>query len=1692
MIAPFSTVLAHYERGRFLDAWAAGQEAGPLASWPAVEPLLLAGRLALRLGAARLARLLIARAHRACRDHPGAQYHRLMHVHERRGAFVAWRERCRLGRPGDDDANTLADYYGQCALLLGSLRDFPSAEEQLRLARAARPDRVYWHVERVHLFMLEDRHAEATAAAEAGLALRDCYLPSILSAAQCFLVMGRNDDALALLSRAAGEMQSGEVAALHVRVLLKGRRLDEAGAALDQLEALTPLKEPDMVSAVARQRAEIALRRRDYVAAMAHLNRVTHPFDAAIAANLRTCLVAGAAEPRRVELSVPFVAQHHRTCVPAVLTSISRFWGRPAEHVAVAEEICYDGTPSHSERKWADTHGWRTREFRVDWAAARALIDRGIPFTLTWRGAVAGHLQAVMGYDEATRVLLARDPATTETVEVNAAGLEEQQRAAGPRGMAMVPPERSALLDGLDLPEADLYDRYHALHLALEGHQRDRAVEIRERMAAIAPDHRLTLTALRALAAYDANPHQDRAAIEALLGRYPDDQALQLARLGSLRQVGSREERLAWLEQVAGRPGADPVLSVEYAVELSADERMLEAADWIVRRALRRRPDDAYALFQLGVLRWRSGRHAEAAELYRTAACVDEIREPYARGHFEACRWLGRHEEGLAFLRQRVDRLGARSSEPAVTLFAALETLDRTPEAFALLDDALRTRPDEGALQLFAAGKCAQYGRHDAATAHRAAAAGRVKHVGWLAEAARDARLRGDRRRALDLWREILVTQPLDLAAHFAAAQLLGEVGARQDAADHLRAQCAMFPHHAGLQRMLYQWTEGDPASLREPILRTLAAIDPADGWTQRELALNLLTQNRLEEALRTAEAGLDLDTASGAGQAVLGHIHEVAGRPAEADAWYRRAIARNADASAAILGLLDVCGDTLDRRKEALEYVTARLLEQAVYGDGLLALRRAARGVLTPAELLDALRRAHGKREDLWHAWSALIEHLTEMGLTDEALTLARAALARFPTVVPLYLDLARVHRARLEAAERVAVLERCRALDTEGTAVILELADAYVQAGRTPDAERLLEASAQRLPLAAPLRGQLAALLFQRGEQVRAIDALREALRIEPRYEWAWQRLAEWSSARGHATAALDLARGFAESRPGESQPWVQLADLQLSAQRFEGALASAERALQHNPRDLAGHDLRAAALAGLRRFSEAEDACRPAALGDPPPPSLRARAAWVDAQRGDLTSALARMRALLELHPDLTWGWRQVLEWSAARDQHREALQAAQRLSWLEVGNVVPIGWQGELKLRLGDVEGAEAAFRRAMQLQPDYLFAGFRIFDLQRQRLDLDGARRTLEILRPHAPREQIIAAEGALAVAANDQAASLATVRELCCRTDADGTVIASAAERLTAAGWGAQLERALQEATAGPAWHPIVPVAWARSRVRRARSAALHLRWLTGLGAPGKDAVCAMLEALGDQVKAAGGKSANVNWRVSWELLWIRAFCHGRWRGDDTYWGKFGYALLCRGRARAVIRWLRDWRGRRAVEPWMLQNLALALLVRRRDGEARAVLRHLAHAVVPVATLNPPAMIWCSIAACLDGELPLAERLLYATPEDAVAVGERALRRLATTVVEILREAPGRTALTRERRAVLEAARAAAPPRTAGARLVALATWKVARHTGDGWMTVKAWLRLHRLSTWLWWAGLLLLGARLLSVALQG
>ena len=94
----------------------------------------------------------------------------------------------------------------------------------------------------------------------------------------------------------------------------------------------------------------------------------------------------------------------------STLATISRFWNREAEHLTIAELICYDGTPRHRGREWAEQNGFALREFRVTWESTIALLDRGIPFTLTTVEPTNGHMQAVIGYDERRGTILMRDP----------------------------------------------------------------------------------------------------------------------------------------------------------------------------------------------------------------------------------------------------------------------------------------------------------------------------------------------------------------------------------------------------------------------------------------------------------------------------------------------------------------------------------------------------------------------------------------------------------------------------------------------------------------------------------------------------------------------------------------------------------------------------------------------------------------------------------------------------------------------------------------------------------------------------------------------------------------------------------------------------------------------------------------------------------------------------------------------------------------------------------------------------------------------------------------------------------------------------------------------------------------------------------------------------------------------------------
>ena len=176
-----------------------------------------------------------------------------------------------------------------------------------------------------------------------------------------------------------------------------------------------------------------------------------------------------------------------------------------------------------------------------------------------------------------------------------------------------------------------------------------------------------------------------------------------------------------------------------------------------------------------------------------------------------------------------------------------------------------------------------------------------------------------------------------------------------------------------------------------------LLEYSPADAWTYRELA-NIDTQlGRLDDALAEAEQARQLQPNSPESYCVLGFVHATSGRRDEARQACREAIRRSVDNEYA-MGLLMACCESAESQREELAFVATELAIQVILGDGLLAFRRHANGVLDPVKLLEVLEEGKKVRPDLFQTWSALMWQLAEMGRLEEATQVAEEATPPLP----------------------------------------------------------------------------------------------------------------------------------------------------------------------------------------------------------------------------------------------------------------------------------------------------------------------------------------------------------------------------------------------------------------------------------------------------------------------------------------------------------------------------------------------------------------------------------------------------------------------------------------------------------------------------------------------------------------------
>lgn len=1590
--AQLSQIEALCDRSLFLHAHELAKPLGPLAGFSGTKGRLVAARLAVHLGAPTLSRRLTLAAYRHAPDDPLARAAFAGVLLEERGPFEAWVRTAGIRwieLPAEAAAHFVSVRAGAAILL----RDFDAATAVLDEAEAAGIDDVVLPMRRSALLEAQDRYDEALALAREVGERWPGYQSVWRWIAHLLVLLGRRDEAMEVLSAAADRMESAALVWTLAGHQADARMHDARAANLRRYAELSPLMEEEPRRALEASLSDLAYRRGDIEAAIAHARRSEVPAYRDIAERL-----AQGGPDRQVLLDVPYVRQHRQTCVPATLAALGRFWDRPAEHLAVAEAICHDGTPAHSERRWAQENGWAAREFRVTWDAVVALLDRGVPIALHTQGPLSGHCQAIIGYDARRGTMTIRDPYVYGDLDVFGAELIEHQRASGPRGLALVPQDREALLDGLDLPDTALHDRHHALHRALDAHDRAAAGAEADALEAEGKDHVVTLAARRALAVYDGHFPDLHAAARRLLDLFPDNARARLDVHAAMCELATRDERIAFLEPFCSGKRPDPIFLARLAREIAADARELPRAERLARRAVRSPHPTAEALACLAsVLRQTPSNRDEALSCLRFAACTEDLNEQFSRMFFGAALSSGRARaaEALEWLEGRFRRFGRRSAGPAITLAGALEQLDRTERAFEIIEEALSLRPDDGALKLAAADMHARHGTLDRARALLAGAEGHVPRTDWLCAAAQIARHADPPDVRIALWRQVLEAAPLSLEAHASLVELLAAEHGLAAAAEHLAAATARFPRSIALRSMRVEQLRAAAPAVREAAVRELLAIEPANAWASRELALVLAVQRRDQEAAAAATTVERLAPHAAPTWLVRAVVHARAGEVEAARGAFRRAIELDADSAPAVSGLLGLQASPAERVRD-VEEIAALLERRSITGEGVLAWMPAARPYLDPAALHARLVRLREARPELWTAWSTSVEHLVDMGRADEAGALLSEALRRFPHVPPLWIEAADFHAAQGDTAAEIEALERALEVSPLDGGVLLRRVEAHLRDGDDEGAALLLERAARKLPLDERIGRDAAVLAWRAGRREEAIERVGRLAALHPDEEHLWTMGFHWHHAVSGPDRAVAWLRNAAAARPHDAQLRCVLADALITLQRGDLALTVLDEALAIARDHVPAHGLRARALLQLGRAQEAAWAHYSPVFGAKRPPELRLQEAVFEADRGHLTQAVQLVDGVLRESPGDAFGFLLLVRCQQLRGEPGRALAAAQELVRLAPRNADAHRHLAEARLDTGDRAGAIASHRRAVAIAPGDLRSAVALFELHHEDRDADAAARVLALLSRSAPATA--ASLGVrLELLRGDAGAALDRMRTVCITPTVMPAQIWATRAALIHAGLAGEAHALFTSLLGDPAAHREVGRVVTRTLAARGNYRS-GLPLLAGLDAAVPASRAAALEAIG---------LALPNW-LAWHDFTVLRRHRAFFRAHTELWSGLGQLLVAHRKAHTAVLWLRDHRERERPPAVALWCLSRALVLQGRTARASEVSERALTAAEQDAC-SRAHLTRAAFHRALRGETEEAAARLAHVDQGALDAKAAGLHRLTTTLLAVQR-----------------------------------------------------------------------------------
>jgi tetratricopeptide (TPR) repeat protein len=556
---------------------------------------------------------------------------------------------------------------------------------------------------------------------------------------------------------------------------------------------------------------------------------------------------------------------------------------------------------------------------------------------------------------------------------------------------------------------------------------------------------------------------------------------------------------------------------------------------------------------------------------------------------------------------------------------------------------------------------------------------------------------------------------------------------------------------------------------------------------------------------------------------------------------------------------------------------------------------------------------------------------------------------------------------------AERAALQEAIRLNPAWGYAT-RQLADSLESEGDFRTSREWIEKAIRHSPTDGLLHGYLGYTLWQLEEREQAVAHLQQAVRLDIGYEWAWNRLKEYSGLMQQPHFVIELARSLAAERPGEPRAWMTAARM---AEDVDEKLAALDRAISLAPFTIEAHLLKLDVLIDEERYDDALAALRATAWGDRLPVPLRIKEPKLLAKRGEKDAALSTLQAVLVDDLNYLPGWELLADWQLEREDYPAYLVAARELHRIDPNSPYTLGYLADALMKAEPHTDVRPYLRRAIHLKADYVFGANLLFDLELQAEALDAAEAVLAKLRAHVDTGETRLRALRLAIAQGSREEVFTVFHEMW-STDDDIEVYRDAMQALDKAGWRREADNTLEHLVLDPETNPVVGTLW----VERRDHALLTLNRFHGFGKVLKNGEAGQLAAQALLQRFADREATFSIRRMLWQ--------HGdELTGDDTTHGMMAYALIMTNAPRAVVKWFGDWQQRVGAPPWALLNLACALRDLGRHQEAHAVSCHALTLTEDHAF--PEHRVWLAYDAACERGYAHADELLAMVNEKLVS-----------------------------------------------------------------------------------------------------